>query len=125
MTREDRTPYGIQRALIKVNRRGTILEGASDGLEFRPKTRRLEGGASFPLILFLALRQLEPFPAGGNVRIDHKIDHLLNPLAPPRCSVHTLKPNPDLSVRSEWRWRLDFVRAAGYSDQSATITARE
>ena len=99
MVVEDSPPNGIQRALSKTNRRGTILEGASDGLEFRPKTRRLEGGENFPLILFLGVGRREPFPqAGTTFRINHKIDKLPNPIASPRCPVLSRKPDPDPSA---------------------------
>jgi hypothetical protein len=126
MAVEDSTLNGIQRALVKANRRGTILEGASDGLEFRPKTRRLEGGENFPLILFLAVGHRELFPpVGTTFRFSHKMYNLLNPLASPRRPVLSRKPDPDPSarVRSERRWGLDFARPAGYSDQSVIIIA--
>jgi hypothetical protein len=95
MVAEDETLNGIQRALGKASRRGTILEGASDGLDFRPKTRRLEGGENFPLILFLGLSQRKLLqPAGTTFRINHKMDNLLNPLASPRRPEFLRKPPP-------------------------------
>jgi hypothetical protein len=106
MVVENSLPNGIQRALLKTNRRGTILEGASDGLEFRPKTRRLEGGESFPLILFLGVGRRELFPpAGTTFRINHKMDNLPNPMASPRRPVLSRKPDPDPSARRAQRAR--------------------